>query len=82
RRGVLWGKLGVAVTVVVAVVIAGAAVFAAVQLLRPMPALMFTAATPPWTAPSLIETRFSQILLSGRVYVIYGNPAAPWPASR
>src|SRR5260370_1152744 len=30
-----------------------------------------------WTAPSLIETRFSQILLFGGVYFIYGNPAAP-----
>jgi len=32
---------------------------------------------PSWTALSLIETRFSQILLSGRVYVIYRNSAAP-----
>jgi hypothetical protein len=30
-----------------------------------------------WTALSVIETRFSQILLSGRVCVIYGNSAAP-----
>ena len=37
----------------------------------------FVAGAGVWTALSLIETRFSQILLSGRVYVIYGNPAAP-----
>jgi hypothetical protein len=30
-----------------------------------------------WTALSLMETRFSQILLSGRAYFIYGNSAAP-----
>jgi hypothetical protein len=31
-----------------------------------------------WTAPSLIETRFSQILLSGEVSVfIYGNSLRP-----
>jgi serine-type D-Ala-D-Ala carboxypeptidase (penicillin-binding protein 5/6) len=44
---VFWGKVGVAVAVALAVVIAGAAVFTAVQLLRPLPALTFTAAAPP-----------------------------------
>jgi D-alanyl-D-alanine carboxypeptidase (penicillin-binding protein 5/6) len=43
----LWRKLGVTAAVALAAVIAGAAVFAAVQVLRPLPPLTFRAATPP-----------------------------------
>jgi D-alanyl-D-alanine carboxypeptidase (penicillin-binding protein 5/6) len=43
----LWRKLGITVVVALAVVAAGAAVFGAVQVLRPLPALTFTATAAP-----------------------------------
>jgi serine-type D-Ala-D-Ala carboxypeptidase (penicillin-binding protein 5/6) len=47
RHGAFWRRSGVTVAVALAVVIAAAAIFAAVQVLRPVPALTVTAAAPP-----------------------------------